>query len=185
MKKDLRIIKTKASLHEAILVLLQEKSLDKISISELCKVAQVNRGTFYLHYQDVSELFEEYFEEITEDLQIAYYEPYHLTGFEIEKLQPHMVRIFHHVRKFDQFYAIVFNRKTPLMYYYRLYEVIRNYLMGSINQPDEVNQIQIEYNSSYQANAIIGMVIEWIRRDMQETPEELNKLLLKFTLSYE
>ena len=178
MKKDLRILKTKASLQEALIELLQEKELDKISISVLCKKANVNRGTFYLHYQDVAELFEEYFHDMTEDLRIAYFEPYLLTDYKIENLSSDMVRIFHHVEKYKQFYKIVFNRKTPMMYYYQLFDIIRNYLIESISEFKSDNK---EYSASYQANAIIGLVIQWVQNDFKESPEQMNKILLYIT----
>ena len=178
MKKDLRVVKTKGSLQTALIELLQEKTLDKISISELCKFASVNRGTFYLHYQDVAELFEEYFHDMTEDLRKAYYEPYLLTDYKIENLSADMVRIFHHVEKYKQFYKIVFDRKTPMMYYYRLFDIIRNYLKESTS---EIMSENTEYFASYQANAIIGLVIQWSQHDFKESPEQLNKMLLGMT----
>ena len=178
MKKDLRVIKTKANLQGALIELLQNKELDKISISELCKKANVNRGTFYLHYQDVAELFEEYFHNMTEDLRIAYYEPYLLTQYKIENLSSDMIRIFHHVEKYKQFYKIVFNRKTPMIYYYQLFEIIRNYLIDSIT---EYHSPYKEYSASYQANAIIGLVIQWVQQDFKESPEQMNEILLFIT----
>lgn len=178
MKKDLRVIKTKERLHDALIVILQEKNLDKITISELCKKASVNRGTFYLHYQDVAELFEEYYHGMTEDLRKAYYEPYLLTQYKIENLSADMVRIFHHIEKYKQFYKIVFNRKTPIMYYYRLFEIIRSYLQDSIS---EINIENNEFIASYQANAILGMVIQWIQNDFKESPSDMNTMLLSFT----
>jgi AcrR family transcriptional regulator len=184
MKKDLRVIKTKANLHDALVSLLNEKTLDKISISELCKVATINRGTFYLHYKDVNELFDELFDTITEDLRHAYYEPYILTDHKIHMLQPEMVRIFHHVLKFKAFYKIVFDRKTPLMYFYRLFEIIYAYIEESSKSFYEA-QIDSMYHASYQTNAIVGMVIRWIHRDFRESPEQLNELLLEFTNNLE
>ena len=180
MKKDLRVIKTKKNLQTALLTLLEEKPLEKISIAELCREANVNRGTFYLHFQDVPELFEMYFQEITIDLKKAYYEPFHLTNNHISHLEPHMVRIFHHVKTFDTFYSIVFNRKAPLMYYYNLFDIIRVYLKGSIEENiQSADDLHSEYTASYQANAILGMVIEWVSRGFQETPEYLSEQLLR------
>ena len=178
MKKDLRVIKTKAHLQEALLQLLKEKALDKITISELCKRANVNRGTFYLHYHDISELFGEYFEELTADLRKAYYEPYVLTDYKIENLHADMVRIFHHVEKYKDFYKIVFDRKTPLMYYYQLFDTIRTYLKESIAVDLGEDS---EYLLSFQANAIIGFIIQWIESDFDRTPNELNEILIRKT----
>lgn len=61
MKPDLRVIKTKRALHEALVELLKNRRLEQVTISELCRVANVNRGTFYLHYARVEDVFEEYF----------------------------------------------------------------------------------------------------------------------------
>ena len=173
MKKDLRIIKTKANLHEALVKLLYEKSLDKITVSELCKEAKINRGTFYLHYPDVNELFEEYFETITEDLKAAYYEPYVLTSNKIENLQSDMVRIFHHVYQYREFYKIVFDRKTPMMYYYRLFEYIVKYLSETLME----HEGNTKYIASYQSNAILGVILTWAEEDFKKSPAEINEIV--------
>ncbi len=61
-RNDLRVVKTKQALHNALLTLLSEKPLENISIAEICREANVNRGTFYLHYEQKEKLFEEYFQ---------------------------------------------------------------------------------------------------------------------------
>jgi AcrR family transcriptional regulator len=183
MKKDLRVVKTKNNLQETLVQLLTEKSLDKISISELCKVANINRGTFYLHYKDIPGLFDELFDEVTEDLKKAYYEPFLLTANRIHKLTPNMVRIFHHVLKYPTFYKVVFDRKTPMMYFYRLYEVIYDYIQETSRVAHD-DDIKVMYHASHQTNAIVGMVIRWVHRNYQETPEALNVMLLEFSKAY-
>lgn len=49
----------KKLLKEALLELLEQKSSNKISVSELCKTADLNRSTFYAHYVDISSLIQE------------------------------------------------------------------------------------------------------------------------------
>ena len=44
---------------EALLALLEKKEFAYITIRELCAAAGVNRSTFYLHYQNMTELLEE------------------------------------------------------------------------------------------------------------------------------
>ncbi len=53
---DKRILKTKNRLKNALILLLQEKKLEDISVVELSKSALINRKTFYLHYQEVSSI---------------------------------------------------------------------------------------------------------------------------------
>ncbi|MDE7400366.1 MAG: TetR/AcrR family transcriptional regulator, partial [Oscillospiraceae bacterium] len=59
MKTDLRIQKTRATVRNALFDLLGEKELSKISISELCRRAQINRKTFYRHYRSTADIIEE------------------------------------------------------------------------------------------------------------------------------
>lgn len=56
MKTDLRIRKTRGRLVTALVALLQEKPLEKISLQELLDRADVGRSTFYLHYRDKEDL---------------------------------------------------------------------------------------------------------------------------------
>ena len=51
MAEDRRIRYTKASLKSSLLELLHQKPLSKVSVKELCELADVNRGTFYAHYK--------------------------------------------------------------------------------------------------------------------------------------
>lgn len=59
MKDSQRVQITKGLLKEALLDLLQGKTIDQITVSELCRKAGVNRNTFYSHYVSPEELFSE------------------------------------------------------------------------------------------------------------------------------
>jgi len=58
-KQDRRVKKTKKILKQALARLLLEKDLKDITVKELTTIADVNRGTFYLHYKDVYDLYEQ------------------------------------------------------------------------------------------------------------------------------
>ena len=47
---------TKRRLREGMLQLLEEKAINEISVKELTELVDVNRGTFYFHYQDIYDL---------------------------------------------------------------------------------------------------------------------------------
>lgn len=55
--KDRRSVRrTKRLLKASLIDLLQTKGITKISVSELAQAADINRGTFYLHYRDIYDL---------------------------------------------------------------------------------------------------------------------------------
>lgn len=181
MKTDLRIIKTKEGLRTALLKMLEEKPLEQISISELCREAKINRGTFYLHYANVDALFEEYFREITRDLDIAYMEPYRFVKeLNLARLNPKTIRIFNHIDKFKSFYRIVFSRNVPMQYYYMLFETMKAlFLRNSSNEEVEGHKIDRQLYAGYYANAIIGLMVQWYMDDFKLSVEEMNTQLVR------
>lgn len=52
MVEDRRVRKTKNAIKQAFIKLLAEKELERITIQDITTLADVNRGTFYLHYED-------------------------------------------------------------------------------------------------------------------------------------
>ena len=68
------------------------------------------------------------------------------------------------------------------MYYYNLFDIIRDYLKHSIEEnTQDIALLHPDYTASYQANAILGMIIEWVSRGFQETPEFLSEQLFLLT----
>lgn len=176
-KNDLRVLKTKQNIHVALTNLLKNKPLTLIKVTELCKEASINRGTFYFHYQEVGDVFKELFEEIMSDLQKSYNEPYrHKAFFTAENLDPKTVRIFHHIKKYEDFYKIILSKEVSTEYYYMLFDAIRSLCIEDKNIVHSGNPT--EYLYSYSANAIIGLIIEWYRHDFQESADEMNVQLV-------
>ena len=54
---DLRVIKTREAIEQAFLSLLERKPLSRITVTELAREARINKGTFYLHYSDLTDLY--------------------------------------------------------------------------------------------------------------------------------
>ncbi|MFI3207127.1 MAG: TetR/AcrR family transcriptional regulator, partial [Clostridia bacterium] len=54
---DLRVIKTKNALTQAMVQCLKEKTFDEITVQDICNKAMTRRSTFYTHFADKYELF--------------------------------------------------------------------------------------------------------------------------------
>ena len=59
---DRRIVKTREAIMKAYLDLITEKGTSRVSISELARRANIDRKTFYLHYNSVDDVLREYVE---------------------------------------------------------------------------------------------------------------------------
>ena len=58
-KSQSKYFNTAVRFDKALLALLDKKPFEFITISEICEEAGVNRSTFYLHYENTSDLLEE------------------------------------------------------------------------------------------------------------------------------
>ena len=56
---DRRVKRTKRLLKESLSKLLQTKELHNISVKEMTDLADVSRGAFYTHYQDIYDLYDQ------------------------------------------------------------------------------------------------------------------------------
>lgn len=58
-KTDRRVEKTKQAMRHAFVELLKRKPYNAITISELTREADIDRRTFYLHYESIEDLVKE------------------------------------------------------------------------------------------------------------------------------
>lgn len=69
MKNDARVRYTRMRIKDAFFACLKEKPVSKITVKELCDMAEINRATFYKHYADPFDLLEKMEEEALENMR--------------------------------------------------------------------------------------------------------------------
>ena len=58
-KNESKYFNTAVRMDEALIALLEKKEFSYITVKEICDTAGVNRSTFYLHYENTSDLLKE------------------------------------------------------------------------------------------------------------------------------
>ncbi|GHU01928.1 TetR family transcriptional regulator [Spirochaetia bacterium] len=76
--------------------LIKENPVEKISVLEVCRHADINRGTFYLHYANISEVLEELEEDCFRRLNSIITELYDARGIlQLKKSAPLVNELLH------------------------------------------------------------------------------------------
>ena len=70
-KTDARVRYTQHVLKESFLALLEEKPVNRITVKEVCELAELNRATFYTHYSDCFALLENIENELLEAFKLS------------------------------------------------------------------------------------------------------------------
>lgn len=169
---DARVRYTRMVIEDSFLELLKEKPMAKITVTELCQKAQINRATFYKHYLDVPDLMEKIEENLFSAIR---------TFFEGEaiKMKPFMVKMMQYTKdNRERFMALGGENgdpnlmtKTFLVCYESAYPLVAQ------NTPNlkENERQMLYYFISHGSGALLTW---WIRNGMQETPEEVAEIAL-------
>ncbi|WP_058306499.1 TetR/AcrR family transcriptional regulator [Gracilibacillus massiliensis] len=175
---DRRVRKSKSALKQALMNLLKKRALHQITITDIVAVADLNRGTFYKHYQYKEDLLEEMVDDLIADLIISYREPYKTQEeFSLEQLNASAIKIFDHVESYSDFYRILTQSNILIGIQNRICSQLIE-LMLEVIQKYKVKQIEPELLASYQAYAIWGLIMEWIRQDFKYSSVYMSKQLL-------
>lgn len=177
---DRRINKSKKALKEALIVLMKEKEFKKITITEIVDFADLNRGTFYKHYQYKEDLLDEVIEDVFADLKDSYRAPYHNNAmFFEERLSTSAIKIFDHVYKFSNFYTIIIKANGLPGFPSRICEVLKELAIndGLLDQLD--SSIDKEIYASYHAYSLLGMIVEWVNGGFKYTSHHMAEQLLQ------
>lgn len=82
-------------------MLSSKKELGKISVSELCQKAEISRGTFYSHYDDIYGVAEEYENELID----TFFNNIRLLS--LQEIPQFIDSMFEYIRKNDENYRLL------------------------------------------------------------------------------
>lgn len=178
-KNNQRTRLSKLLFKNALMDLLKEKgSVAKISVRELCDRAELNRSTFYAHYNEPNDLLYE----IETELLDATEEHLKKIGEENDAgAHKYILSFLQYIRQNDkQFRTLLIDTADP--------DFRSRFMQQSIIQ--FVNNLRIElpkeleqYIFSYILNGSTGIIIQWIRSDYAVNENEIVNLLFSINQS--
>lgn len=182
-KTDQRVIRTKNAIRNAFLELLEEKDFDDITVRDLTTRAEINRGTFYVHYKDKNELMDECQQEIMRGMSdIAKKNLQNIAGEAnlVQQPQSPAVTIFEFLNENKIMMKVLLGPKGDITFQTKLRDFLWNTLMddadGKFFNKDNLLAPE-EYIASYIAFAHIGVIQKWLEKGSKESPREMARIL--------
>lgn len=119
-------VRSRKKIKDALADLLQEKPLDKITVTDVVARAQINRGTFYAHYRDVADVIDHLIQETFSRIKEALSE----TPGDVTQVPGILVKQIHNILENDlDFYKKVMYSGVAQRLQERLVEVVLDYLL--------------------------------------------------------
>ena len=167
MKMDARVRYTKMVVRESLLKLLAEKPIQKVTVKEICELSQINRATFYTHYQDPYDLLTQIENELFNDISST-------LMMKLDDIDNMMKEIFLVIGKNIDLCRVLFSDNGDKTFLRRILDVSRELtLSGWRMQYPRASQQQIEYLYAFVIGGSGAVIEQWVRSGMQETPVKL------------
>ena len=172
MATNRRVKMTKKLIKDALSNLMEKKPITKITVKEICESADVNRSTFYAHYSDQYELFEEIQEDIINITPgINLYEKKPLDGV--------LSELISFVNKNKKIYKILFENLTGVIFRNGIINRLFNRSGKDIDWIDKEMNLgdKMHFKMLMCAFGGIGLIEKWVLGEFEANPEDLSRQL--------
>lgn len=147
--------------------LIQEKEINEISVTDICKITNLNRSTFYANYVDIYDLANRIKEKLEKEVDMLYQE-------EREKKQNshNFLKLFQNIKENQIFYKTYFklnmDKNTKISQFeYDIHLAKQIY-----------NDKHIEYHLEFFKAGFNAIIKKWLFNGCIETPEEMNNIII-------
>ena len=178
---------TASLMDEALLILLEKKEFEYITVNEICKQAGVNRSTFYLHYESTNDLLEECIENMNKNFFNSFDETYKdalnkIKSGGLEELNfitpKYLVPYLNYVKENTKIYKVAIS-KPHLMKSYEKFEQLYESIINPILDRFNLDNNKRKYVVNFYMKGIEAIVNEWIKNDCKDDIDLIVNLLME------
>lgn len=184
---DLRIVKTRENLNKALVDQLHHKPLSKITVTELCRMAKINRSTYYLHYRDPYDQYEKLENSIYQDFADtidAFIDknPNWFTDLIVSDkvAQAKLVEeLFSYIKRNALIYGISLPMNQGNDFLNKLYLAGHDRFFDTFSKTASQSELQqFEYFFAFVASGCVGVLRQWVTQGMKESPRDMARLTI-------
>lgn len=171
-RQDRRVRRTQKLLKESLLELLDQKEFKNISIKDITELADLNRGTFYLHYTDTYSLLQEMESEVLKDFQEIVSD--RCNAFEKDSLLHVINPIIEYIEKNKKICKTFFENNASNDFVNRFHLLIlKNGTAIIKEQYPNAGEVTLNYFFEFITYGLTGVLKLWLDTDMKQPKEEI------------
>ena len=171
MTENRRVKMTKKMLKNTLIDLLDEKPLEKITVTEICKNADVNRSTFYAYYEDISALMLDIENEVLEHVTVY---ADNFNDYTDKKMLEVFEEFFDYVKDNAKIFRVLIVQHDNSNFNRRMLDNIMEKYKMSLECNEE---FPAKYTYIYSVSGVIGIMGEWISSDFAISSKQLAKMV--------
>lgn len=165
-------LRSRKLIKQAYVELIKEKDIDKITVMDVVTRADINRGTFYAHYNNVSTVADEIANEILSAL-FAFLDEFKETSL-IENPLPFFTKIARFLEKDLEFYRILINSQRSIAFFNLLKTLLINKILTDEKKMSAIkNKTQFMVCVNLFASGFAGLYKDWFNNKIKMSLNDL------------
>lgn len=169
-------IRSKNFIKKAVVKLMREKELSKITVSDVIREADISRGTFYAHYTDIESVIEQIETEELEKL-LAFVDA--IRESESKKSTVFFIRsICEYLARDKEYYKMLTHTNIMHNFIQRLINIYYETTAKNIVESNEnISQTDADIYLTYTSAGASMVIIAWLNGDVKGSPKEISERL--------
>ena len=179
-KHESKYFSTAILMDEALISLLDKKSIEFITVKEICEKASVNRSTFYLHYESINDLLVETADYVNEKF-ISYFDK-DVNNF-IEEIKTSKLEDLKLIKKeyLTPYLNFVKDNKKIFKASFSKYNSLEKNIFIPILERFNVPEKDRKYLVTFYISGIMAIIKNWIINDCKDEISDIEEIIVKCT----
>lgn len=182
---DRRNIKTKNSIRKVFLSQLKYKNLNQITVTKIANLANIGRGTFYLHYLDVADLYNSIVNELFSEFEKFFDNAFPTTN--PDNLKKLMEEIIGYISENKQLFLILLRLEGSEKTISKLKKLFNQKVLQEtikIFQDKDNNDEYLIAETTFIISGIVGLIDKWLSEGLVIQNDKiisiLHEIIMKF-----
>ena len=177
-KQPEKTAQTKQSMIDAFWVIAKKRGLNNVTISEITKYADLNRGTFYVYFSDMNDLLAQAEDEIIEDLRSKVWSVLEDKNFaDFQAVSAKVIEVF---GEYDDNLFLLLGKDGDPQFLDHVRKEAAN-VFNAVMKQEKENPYQ-DYIIAYVTSAFTGLLQFWHETGKEISLAELSGLAHRMTL---
>lgn len=181
---DLRVKRTNKLIHRAFIKLVAKKGYEKVTVQDIAEEAMINRATFYAHYTDKQDLFDQVldgfiarFSKLLKSSEVVI-----TNQVEIKQIEKLLTQFYKNLQKNPDLASALISGGTKEVLTERFVKLLTEQYSEIFNQLEVKNNdttVPIDFVIAYLTSIFVGTLVWWVENQDQLTPQRLAELVIK------
>lgn len=163
---------TKEKIQKALMYLLKRKNFNEIYVKDICKIACINRSSFYSHYEDINDLMLKTEQKLSKHIEslfssIPYYD------------RNSFIKMFNFIRENADFYSAFLKNHGGSFMAETDFNNFRKKIQNNSIVKLQYSDSEIIYHLAFFSAGLTAICKVWLNDSMKESPEELADIIQK------